>query len=51
MSDKILWLIMVVYVGTYGSKFTKGSRRVEFNNDYVTSFNKRIIILAKKLHS
>ena len=36
---------------TYGSKCTNGSRRVEFNNDYVTSFNKRIVILAKKLHS
>ena len=36
---------------TYGSECTNESRRAEFNKNYVTPFNNRLIILANKLHS
>ena len=36
---------------TYGSDCTNTSRRAEFNDTYVTPFNKRLIVLANKLHS
>ena len=36
---------------TYGSQCTNESRRAEFNKNYVTPFNNRLVILANKLHS
>ena len=36
---------------TYGSECTNTSRRAEFNDTYVTPFNKRLVVLASKLHS
>ena len=36
---------------TYGSECTNASRRAEFNDTYVIPFNKRLVVLANKLHS
>ena len=36
---------------TSGSECTNTSRRAEFNDTYVTPFNKRLVVLANKLHS
>jgi hypothetical protein len=36
---------------TYGSECTNASRRAEFNDAYVIPFNKRLVVLANKLHS
>ena len=36
---------------TYGSDCTNTSRRAEFNDTYVTPFNKWLVELANKLHS
>ena len=36
---------------TYGSDCANTSRRAEFNDTYVTPFNKRLVVLANKLHS
>ncbi|ABB26172.1 hypothetical protein Syncc9902_1208 [Synechococcus sp. CC9902] len=36
---------------TYGSECTDASRRAEFNDAYVIPFNKRLVVLANKLHS
>ena len=36
---------------TYGSECTNTSRRAEFNDTYITPFNKRLVVLANKLHS
>ena len=35
----------------YGSECTNTSRRAEFNDTYVIPFNKRLVVLANKLHS